>query len=71
MLPGQPAAVERRVHGLACRAAGLGMRATARVCEVAPPTGLHWLVDAAEPLRAVTPSFLCAVHGRQGPRAEL
>ena len=31
---------------------GLGIRATARVFEVDPNTVLHWLVEAAEQLRA-------------------
>ena len=41
------------------------MRATARVFEVAPTTGLAWLVDAAEQLRAFSASFLCEVHVKQ------
>ena len=64
LLHGQHAAVELIVRVLAGRAAGLGMRATARVFEVAPHTGLQWLVEAAEQLRACSASCLCAVHGR-------
>ena len=41
------------------------MRATARVFEVAPHTGLAWLVEAAEHLRAFSRSFLCDVHVEQ------
>src|SRR5262249_43244561 len=39
-----------------------GLRATARVCEVAPHTVLQWLVEAAEPLQACTSYCLCDVH---------
>ena len=46
-------------------AEGLGIRAVARVCEVDPNTVLHWLVEAAEQLRAFSASFLCDVHVRQ------
>ena len=38
---GKQVAVERMVHVLACLAEGLGIRATARVFEVAPNTVLH------------------------------
>jgi hypothetical protein len=50
---------------LACLAEGLGIRATARVFEVAPHTGLQWLVEAAEPRRAFSASFLCNLHLEQ------
>jgi len=50
---------------LACLAEGLGIRATARVCEVDPNTVLHWLVEAAEQLQAFTHYFLCDVHVEQ------
>ena len=59
---GKQAAVERIVHVLACLAEGLGIRATARVFEVAPNTVLQWLVEAAEQLRAFSASFLCDLH---------
>jgi len=45
---GKQVAVELLVHVLACLAEGLGIRATARVFEVAPNTVLHWLMEAAE-----------------------
>ena len=48
---GKQAAVELIVRVLACLAEGLGIRATARVFEVAPNTVLHWLAEAAEQLR--------------------
>jgi hypothetical protein len=57
--------VELIVRVLACLAEGLGIRATARVFEVDPNTVLHWLVEAAEPLRAFSGYCLCEVHVRQ------
>jgi IS1 family transposase len=62
---GKQAAVELIVHVLACLAEGLGIRATARVFEVAPNTVLHWLVEAAEQLRAFSAYFLCDLHVEQ------
>jgi hypothetical protein len=62
---GKRMAVELIVHVLACLAEGLGIRATARVVEVAPQTVLHWLVEAAEQLQAFTSYFLCEVHVQQ------
>ena len=50
---------------MACLAEGLGIRATARVFEVDPNTVLHWLVEAAEHLRAFSAYFLCDVHVNQ------
>ena len=41
------------------------MRATARVFEVDPNTVLHWLVEAAEQLRAFSASCLCEIHVQQ------
>jgi IS1 family transposase len=58
-------AVERIVHVLACLAEGLGIRATARVFEIDPNTGLDWLVEAAEQLQAFTAYCLCDVHVKQ------
>src|SRR5215813_12578157 len=54
---GKQAAVELIVRVLACLAEGLGIRATARVFEVAPNTVLHWLIEAAEQLRAFSAYF--------------
>jgi transposase-like protein/IS1 family transposase len=62
---GKQATVELIVRVLACLAEGLGIRATARVFEVAPNTVLQWLVEAAEQLRAFSRSFLCDVHVEQ------
>jgi len=57
--------VELIVHVLACLAQGLGIRATARVFEVDTNTVLHWLVEAAEQLRAFSSYVLCDVHVEQ------
>jgi hypothetical protein len=62
---GKQAAVERIVRVLARLAEGLGIRATARVFEVAPNTVLQWLVEAAEQLRSFSASFLCDLHVEQ------
>jgi hypothetical protein len=62
---GKQAAVELIVRVLACLAEGLGIRATARVFEVAPNTVLQWLVEAAEQLQAFSRYFLCDVHVEQ------
>jgi len=59
------ASVELIVRVLACLAEGLGIRATARVFEVAPTTVLQWLVEAAEQLRAFSAFFLCDLHLEQ------
>jgi hypothetical protein len=62
---GKQGAVELIVRVLACLAEGLGIRATARGFEVDPNTVLHWLVEAAEQLRAFACYFLCEVHVQQ------
>jgi IS1 family transposase/transposase-like protein len=62
---GKQASVELIVRVLACLAEGLGIRATARVFEVDPNTVLHWLVEAAEQLKAFSAYFLCNVHVNQ------
>jgi hypothetical protein len=62
---GKQAAVELIVRVLACLAEGLGIRATARVFEVDANTVLHWLVEAAEQLRAFSAYFLCNLHLEQ------
>jgi IS1 family transposase len=62
---GKQAPVELIVRVLACLAEGLGIRATARVFEVAPNTVLQWLVEAAEQLQAFSRYFLCDVHVNQ------
>src|SRR5207302_4075536 len=62
---GKQAAVALIVRVLACRAEGLGIRATARVFEVDANTVLRWLVEAAEQLRAFSASFLGDLHLEQ------
>src|SRR6266478_6753586 len=62
---GKQAAVELIVRVLAYLAEGLGIRATARVFEVAPHTVLQWLVEAAEQLHAFAASLLCDRHLEQ------
>jgi IS1 family transposase len=62
---GKQIAVELIVRVLACLAEGLGIRATARVFEVEANTVLHWLVEAAEHLRAFVAYFLCDLHVQQ------
>ena len=52
-------------------AAGLGRRAIARVCAGAPNTVLAWWVEAADHLKAFSPSVLHAVRRPQVPLDEL
>jgi IS1 family transposase len=68
---GKQAAVALIVRVLACMAEGLGIRAPARVFEVAPNTVLQWLVEAAEQLHAFSAYFLCDLHLEQLQLAEL
>jgi hypothetical protein len=65
MFHGTRVAVELIVRVLACLAEGLGIRATARVFELAPNPVWHGLGAAAEQLRAFSASFLCARHVEQ------
>ena len=53
------------VRVIACRAAGLGIRATARVFEGAPHPVVHWLVEAAEQRQAFTSDCLGDGHVTQ------
>jgi hypothetical protein len=59
------------VRVIACLAEGLGIRGTARVFEVDPNTVLHWLVEAAEHLRAFSRYFLHDLHLTQVQLDEL
>jgi len=68
---GKQAAVELIVRVLACVAEGWGIRATARGFEVEAHTVLHWLIEAAEHLRAFSVYFLCDLHVKQLQRDEL
>jgi hypothetical protein len=68
---GKHAEGELIVRVLACLAEGLGIRATARVFEVAPNTVLQGLTEAAEQLRAFSAYFLCDLHVEQRQLDEL
>jgi hypothetical protein len=68
---GKQATGELIVRLLAGLAEGLGIRATARGFQVDPNTGLHWLVEAAEQLRAFAAYVLCALHVEQRQLGEL
>jgi IS1 family transposase len=65
LVHGRRVPVELIVRVVACLAEGLGIRATARVFEVDSNTVLHWLVEAAEHLRAFSSYFLCDLHVEQ------
>src|SRR5215470_11853565 len=68
---GKRAAVDLIVRVVAGLAEGLGIRGTARVCEVDPKTVLQWLVDAAEQLQAFSRHVLHDVRVRQVQLDEL
>src|SRR5262247_2150705 len=68
---GKRASVDLIVRVMACLAEGLGIRGTARVFEVEANTVLHWLVEAAEQLRAFSQHFLHDVRVRQVQLDEL
>jgi predicted GTPase len=59
------------VWAVGALAAGLGIRAVARVVEVDPNTVLQWLVEAADHLKACSLSFLHDVHVTQVQRDAL
>jgi transposase-like protein len=65
LFQGKHMSAERMARVIACLAEGLGIRATARVFEVAPTTVLQWLVETAEHLRAFAAYFLCDLHLEQ------
>ena len=64
-------AVALRGRVRACRAAGLGIRATARGGAVAPTPGVPWGVEAAEPLQASSASWLGHRHRQPWHRADV
>ena len=68
---GKRSSVELIVRVIACLAAGLGLRGTARVFEIDPHTVLGWLVEAAEQLKAFSTYFLHALHLHQVQLDEL
>ena len=55
---GKRVSEELMIRVVACLAEGLGIRGTARVCEIDPSTVLRWLGEAAEQLRAFSQYFL-------------
>jgi hypothetical protein len=62
---GKRSSVELIVRVIACLAEGLGIRGTARVCEIDPNTVLSWLVEAGEQLKAFSIYFLHELHLNQ------
>jgi IS1 family transposase len=62
---------ERLVWAVGALAEGLGIRAVARVFEVAPNTVLHWLVEVADHAAAFTQYFLHDVRVTQVQLDEL
>jgi IS1 family transposase len=68
---GKRVSVDLIVHVIGCLAEGLGIRGTARVFEVDPNTVLHWLVEAADQLRAFSHYFLHDLHFTQVQMDEL
>ena len=68
---GKRVSVDLIVHVIGCLAEGLGIRGTARVFEVDPNTVLHWLMEAAEQLRAFAQYFLHDLHRTQVQLDEL
>src|SRR5215472_10108111 len=71
LVHGKRVSVDLIVHVIGCLAEGLGIRGTARVFEVDPNTVLHWLVEAAEQLRAFAQYFLHDLHLTQVQLDEL
>jgi IS1 family transposase len=68
---GKRVSVDLIVHVIGCLAEGLGIRGTARVFEVDPNTVLHWLVEAADQLRAFSHYCLHDLHFTQVQMDEL
>jgi len=71
LVHGKRVSVDLIVHVIGCLAEGLGIRGTARVFEVDPNTVLHWLMEAAEQLRAFAQYFLHDLHLTQVQLDEL
>jgi hypothetical protein len=68
---GKRTSAEFIVRVVACLAEGLGIRSTARVCEVDPNTVLQWLVEVADQLQAFSRHVLHDVRVRQVQLDEL
>src|SRR5216684_5658400 len=71
LLHGKRVAPDVLVWAVGALAEGLGIRAVARVFEVAPNTVLQWLVEAAEQLQAFSQYVLHDVRVRQVQLDEL
>jgi len=71
LLHGKRVSPELLVWAVGALAAGLGIRAVARVFEVAPTTVLAWLMEVADHAAAVCRHFLHDVHATQVPLDEL
>jgi transposase-like protein len=71
LLHGKRSSSELIVHVIACLAEGLGIRGTARVFEIDANTVLHWLMEAAEQLKAFSAYFLHDLHLHQVQLDEL
>jgi IS1 family transposase len=70
-LHGKQVELDKLVWAMAALAEGLGIRAVARVFEVAPNTVLGWLVEAAEHLEACSNYFVRDLHVEQVQMDEL
>ena len=70
-MPGKRVSPDPLVWAIAALAAGLGIRAVARVFEVDPNTVLGCLVEAADHLQAFSHHFLSEVHVDQRQLDEL
>jgi transposase-like protein len=68
---GKRSSSELMVHVIACLAEGLGIRGTARVFEIDANIVLHWLMEAAEQLKAFSAYFLHDLHLHQVQLDEL
>ena len=70
-LHGKQVEPDKLVWAIGALAEGLGIRAVARVFEVDPNTGLGWLIEAAEHLKAFSRYFLADVDVEQVQMVEL
>jgi hypothetical protein len=68
---GKRVAPDLLVWAVGALAAGLGLRAVARVCAVDPNTVLAWVLEGADPRKACSPYCLRDVRLTQGPRDAL
>jgi hypothetical protein len=71
MFHGKRSSPDLIVRVIACLAEGLGIRGTARVCEIDANTVWGWLMEAAEQLKAFSAYFLHELHLKQVQLDEL